>query len=447
MAGHRTPLTIKQILAWADAHHERTGNWPATTTGPVHEAPDEGWRAIDEVLRLGFRQLPGGSSLAQVLARQRKVVNRSSRPRLTVKQILAWADAHHKRTGNWPAQRSGPVYEAPNEGWRAIDDGLRRGFRKLPGGSSLAQVLARHRKVVNPKSRPRLTVKQILAWADSHHKRTGRWPVLLSGPVYEAPDERWKTIDSALRHGLRKLPGGLSLAQILARDRKVRNATSKPRLTVKQILAWANAHHERTGKWPEDRSGPVHEAPDETWPALSQALKSGRRGLPSGGSLARLLARHGRKRNRLARPRLSIKQILAWADAHHLRTGKWPTRRSGRVRGERGETWRGIDNAMRAGYRGLPGGQSLPKLLFERRGVRHHLESPPLTVQQILTWADAYYKLEKCWPRAHSGKIPGTGGETWVSINYALTKGNRGMSGDWSLFRFLNRYRHPERGL
>ena len=72
---------------------------------------------------------------------------------------------------------------------------------------------------------------------------------------------------------------------------------------------------------------------------------------------------------------------------------------------------------------------------------------PKLSTKQILKWADAYYKLEKGWPGTESGIIPRTGGETWVTINYALRNGTRGMSGGWSLFRFLNRYRRPERGL
>ena len=82
---------------------------------------------------------------------------------------------------------------------------------------------------------------------------------------------------------------------------------------------------------------------------------------------------------------LTIKQILAWADAHHRRTGQWPKRSSGKVYGTRAEAWLNIDNALRIGHRGFSGGHSLPKLLSERRGARHYLKPPPLTVQQILT--------------------------------------------------------------
>jgi hypothetical protein len=71
--------------------------------------------------------------------------------------------------------------------------------------------------------------------------------------------------------------------------------TNRPKLTVPQILRWADAHHRRTAKWPSSESGPVAEAPGESWQAVNNALHRGLRGLPGGGSLARLLVRHGRR--------------------------------------------------------------------------------------------------------------------------------------------------------
>jgi hypothetical protein len=59
------------------------------------------------------------------------------------------------------------------------------------------------------------------------------------------------------------------------------------------------------------------------------------------------------------RPRLTLRQVRAWAEAHHGRTGRWPTRDTGPVAGARGETWDGIARALRRGWRGLPVGLSL----------------------------------------------------------------------------------------
>lgn len=177
-----------------------------------------------------------------------------------------------------------------------------------------------------------------------------------------------------------------------------------PRLTIDQILAWADIHRERTGNWPNLQSGRVYLVPFETWYALNKALFYGRRGLPGGTSLIRLLAEHRGVRNRLALPPLSIEQILAWADAHRERTGNWPRMASGRIHGEPFETWFAVDGALRDGRRGLPAGSSLAILLRDHRGKRY-FRNRPLSVKQILRWADAYQRRTGEWPRDHSGPI------------------------------------------
>jgi hypothetical protein len=97
------------------------------------------------------------------------------------------------------------VAGAPGESWPALDDALAQGHRGLPGGSSLARVLALHRGARNKARLPRLTVRRVLAWIDAHRGRTGRWPRADSGPVGGAPGETWHALDVALRQGLRGL--------------------------------------------------------------------------------------------------------------------------------------------------------------------------------------------------------------------------------------------------
>ena len=67
--------------------------------------------------------------------------------------------------------------------------------------------------------------------------------------------------------------------------------TRKPPLSIALILAWADEHQTRTGKYPRIRSGPVAVAPGETWGAIDRALGAGTRGLPGKDSIARLLQR------------------------------------------------------------------------------------------------------------------------------------------------------------
>ena len=436
--GSRPPITAAQILAWADAHHRRTGRWPVTATGPVTAGPlGLTWRALDNALRLGLRGLEGGSSLARLLAEHRHVRNLQQLPRLSRQQILAWADAHQKRTGAWPTAQSGPVAGAPGQTWRALDSALRVGLRGLPGGSSLARLLAQERGVRNLQDLPRLTPEQILAWADAYHRRTGQWPSDVPVPVEDGPGETWAGLDAALRSGRRGLPGGSSLARLLAQERGVRNPMELPRLTVRQIRVWARAHRRRTGDWPTRRSGPVAEAPGETWSAIDAALSQGYRGLRAGLSLSRLL---GARRAALAeagRPDLRLFHILAWADAHRRRTGAWPTARSGPITGAPGETWRGVDEALRTNRRGLPGGSSLARLLAEHRGVRSCCYPPPLTEKQILAWADRHRARTGAWPTYRSGPVKGTPGETWRMVDTALRRGSHGLRGGRSLATLL----------
>jgi hypothetical protein len=282
------PLSLVRILKWADDHHRFTGSWPRTSSGPVRANLNESWRRIDRALRVGYRGLPGGGSLPRLLARERGARNHKALRPLSEEEILAWAKEHKARTGTWPNLHSGPISTAPGETWGAVETALREGCRGLPGGSSLGKFLARRLGVRTKAGVSKLTVRLILRWADEHHARTGHWPHCGSGPLQAAPAEHWKAIDTALRLGCRGLAGGSSLALLLAQRRGARSRAKPPRLSLDDILRWAEAHRERTGRWPMQDAGPVVEAPAETWKGVEMALYKGRRGLPGGLTLARL---------------------------------------------------------------------------------------------------------------------------------------------------------------
>jgi len=318
--GDPPELTEDEILAWADAYHARTGQWPTWRLGRVPQAPGETWLAVEAALAIGLRGLPGRSSIPRLLDEHRGRYNRRD-PRFTVKQILAWADAYHARMGEWPIQNSGDIPELEGINWSSVDNALRHGRGGLRPGSSLSRLLAAQRGVVHRLDEP-LTEGQILAWADERYERTGCWPscdrVTVAGA---APGETWEKVDNALSRGSRGLPGGSSLPRLLAEHRGVRNKADLPPLTAKRILAWADAHNSRTGGWPNPGSGPIPEAPGETWNAVESALKAGIRGLAGGSSLIQLLVKRRGIRNPTHPPPLSIRRILAWADAFHARAG------------------------------------------------------------------------------------------------------------------------------
>ena len=125
---------------------------------------------------------------------------------------------------------------------------------------------------------------------------------------------------------------------------------------------------------------------------------------------------------------LTISQILTWADAHKSKTGDWPDQSSGKVE-DTEETWRGVHQALYGGLRGLRGDSSLAKLLSEHRGVRNIKDLPPLTIEQILAWADGHKNASGQWPNQYSGPV-GETGEIWTGIHGALNKGYRGFPGE-----------------
>lgn len=73
LIAERPGLTTERILGWAEAHKERTGNWPTRKAGQIPEAPGETWAGIDLALRLGKRGLPGQDSIFRLLSRHKRL--------------------------------------------------------------------------------------------------------------------------------------------------------------------------------------------------------------------------------------------------------------------------------------------------------------------------------------------------------------------------------------
>jgi hypothetical protein len=210
---------------------------------------------------------------------------------LTIDDILIWADAHHAKYGKWPTPESGKI-PGTRESWLAVEHCLRCGYRGLPGGSSLAKFLEKCRGVRLGRRPPPLSEKQILAWADAFFAERGKWPNEDSGPIV-GTQEKWGGIERAFRKGLRGLPGGSSLRQFLTRRRGARNQQRLPPLTEKRILRWVRAYHRATGRRPKCDSGLIAQSGGETWSGVNATLREGRRGLPGGSSLVKLLRMYG----------------------------------------------------------------------------------------------------------------------------------------------------------
>jgi hypothetical protein len=253
-------LTVTGILAWADDFHASRGRWPKYNDGHIPGTADQTWAAANMALSRGNRGLPGGTTLAKLLLEHRGRRHYHLTAKLTVAQILAWTDAHHTRTGDWPGAHH--IEQIPNapEGttWVAVALALQRGKRGLRGKTSLAKPLQRHRGVRNRLAAPDFTEQMVLAWANRHHEETGEWPKYPDGSI-AGTGETWTAVDTALFRGSRGFSGGDSLAKLLARHRGVRNKSELPALTAEQIRAWARAHRDRfvaAGKVGSDPGAP-----------------------------------------------------------------------------------------------------------------------------------------------------------------------------------------------
>jgi len=293
--------------------------------------------------------------------------------------------------------------------------------------------------------RPELTIDQILGWADAHYKTCKRWPIRTNGRIPGSLGETWSAIDQALRKCLRGLSFKSSLAQLLQERRGVRNRMRLPRLTMATILRWADDHHQRQGSWPTLASDKVLAVSGEHWAAIDRALRGGNRGLLGGTSLAQLLYAKRGLRSANNMPHLSEAKIVRWAMAFRRRDGIWPTRKLGTIMEAPQETWSNVNTALVQGDRGLPAGSSLAQLLSEAVGYRNRKGLQPLSIMQIVQWADEYQAHHRRWPTHLSGPVVGTDGETWSGIHTALSKGYRGLPGKSSLYQVLQKYRNVPR--
>lgn len=429
-------LSVNQILDWAAHHRRKTGKWPSRLSGEVLASPGEYWNYVDRSLVYGYRGLAGGTTLKRLLSKKCGYPIRIPvKSILTEKQILAWADAHKRRTGKWPKAKSGPIPNSKGENWNAVSFALFAGWRGLPPGGSLTRLLKTHRNAPDRSNLSLLRVDEILAWADQHHARTGKWPNSESGTVHGCPHLTWKTVVKAMSRGNRRVARGLSLRRLLVKERGIpQRYPYRPLLSEKMILRWADEHKGRTGRWPTQHSGPVANSDGENWSTINNTLMIGGRGLSPGGSLARLLKTHRGRRNHRDLQPLTPELIVEWAKAHHKRTGRWPTSNSGPIPEAPGEKWMNVERALRSSGRGLGRRNlSIARVLSQHVGKRNRLAVPKLTPAKILQWADEHHERTGRWPRKYDGVIPNSAGETWNGVITACHYGQRGLSGDWTL--------------
>lgn len=140
-------LSQEMILEWADAYNKRMGRYPSMTSGEIPESAGDTWAIVNDALRMGYLGLPGGVSLAKLLAKKGRKRDHSALPPLSTELILLWATDHRMETGSWPSKESGIIALAPTETWGGVNDALRKGGRGLRGHSTLALLLDQHLRI------------------------------------------------------------------------------------------------------------------------------------------------------------------------------------------------------------------------------------------------------------------------------------------------------------
>ena len=210
-------LSDSQILRWADEHFAKRGYYPAISE---REQPCdwETWLGIDNALRNGRGKLRGGRSLWNLLQRKRGVTRMKRDEDLSESLILKWADTFFQQHGEWPHQKSGAI-PARKENWKSVDEALRRGFRDLPARGSLAQLLEKNGRKLNPMNRPKLEKSRIILWAKAYFRKHGVLPTKRSGAI-PGTNETRGAVDQSLRSGLRGIVRRTSLSRLFAQHFK-----------------------------------------------------------------------------------------------------------------------------------------------------------------------------------------------------------------------------------
>lgn len=266
-----------------------------------------GYRRLDDWYRIkgsDFKRNYGGELIKQY---------RSSASAMVVDLIprSAWCEWMFTRVppGFWDCLENRRRYVrwlGKRLGYRSMEDWAkvcRRDFGKHCGGS----LMGRYRSCWDLLTEcfpqwdwrscrpPRTTIRQILDWADAHYAAHGQWPIAKTAAPIADTGLTWNRIEVALRLGSMGLAGGTSLARVLEKHRGkwVAKRAYYPRLTERQIITWQKKYRKAMGKWPTKSSGPVVEAPEESWFAISRALQRGNRGLPGGSGLAELRRKFG----------------------------------------------------------------------------------------------------------------------------------------------------------
>ena len=417
-------MPLDEILNYADLWFKEYKKWPKKGSGPVGEDTELTWNDVNNQCK----RKEHNSSLANLLLEKRQVRHHLAKKNLSIQLIISWAKHHYQETNSWPTYESGVVLAEPSENWGAIRSNLVAGGRGLPSGLSIEKVLTNELGIVGVRSGKNLTEELVIRLAKAHFELTEVYPHEKSTWILDGSDS-WAAISAALREGLRGLPGGTSLAQLLDKAGLKANSADRSYPSLMEIIKAAEEFKElNNGNLPSRESGVFPNYLDLTWGKIDAGLKRGDviEGTDA-SSIADLWTKQFGYRNVNNLPDLSENQILEWCDLFKGRTGQFPSNISQSVVEMGTETFMSIDVAFRENRRGMNGHSSLSNFLFEKRGKRNNKNLPDLTLKMIVNWMIDWHNETGAWPTVSDGEIPNSGGEKWSNLNATLHRGGRNL--------------------
>ncbi|MBW2187231.1 MAG: hypothetical protein JRG71_12795 [Deltaproteobacteria bacterium] len=214
------------------------------------------------------------------------------------------------------------------------------------------------------------------------------------------------------------------------------------RLDDEKIERLISEYHRINGEYPKRNSVEVPGHAKLTWAQIDSALINGSDGLKNGRSLAIVLEQKFGVVTFRNKPKFSEDEILMWADAYKQRYGDWPNRAVGIIEESLVEdTWQAVHSALNEGARGLPGKDTLTKLIERNRHVERRTVKSALTVATIIDYADDHHEKTGTWPTKKSGKVLANNDETWGGIDKSLHEGFRTLPSGTTLAAILSEHR------
>ena len=284
-------------------------------------------------------------------------------------------------------------------------------------------------------NKPDLTEEMIIEAAKKYKKRVGEYPGQSSGDAtldFGYP-ETWTSIIIALHRCSRGLQNKTTLAQLLQKHGLKLSRRGKPNLTKQIVVGAAESFYERTGNYPKHISGNATQdfGYPETWAAVESACQQMLRGLPEKTSLAQILQEFALKDNHMNRPVLTEMVILEAIKKYHVRTGMYPTQKSGDATLDFGypERWSAVNSALHKGCRSM-GTSSLADILHKHGFRQHKARQIKLTENAIVEAAIIHFNRTGKYPTSTSGDASMDFGhtETWAHVAGALYEGCRGFA-------------------